>query len=205
MIHMKKLIAVLLLCTAYTLNAQETATIEEEKKGFKKENLFTGGGVSLSFGDGRFVGGINPVLGYIITRWIDAGLVFNYTYASAKNYSAFNDKLKQHVYGAGVFTRIFPVKFIFVQAQVEHNFMNVRYTSSLGTVDKYEQDGGSTLVGGGYTTGRDPDSKNPYFYVSILFDIGGDRNSPYLTESGNPEPIYRAGINIPLFQGKKNR
>jgi hypothetical protein len=202
---MKYLAVIVLMCTTYTLSAQETKADEEESKGFRKENLFTGGSVSLSLGSGRFVGGLNPVLGYSITRWLDGGVVINYTYASAKSYQAFNDKLKQHVYGGGVFTRIFPVKFIFLQGQAEYNFSNVRYTSSLGVVEKYDDDGKSFLVGGGYTTGRDPDAKNPYFYVSILFDIGGDASSPYVDESGDPEPIYRAGINIPLFQGRKNR
>jgi hypothetical protein len=92
-----------------------------------------------------------------------------------------------------------------VRGQAEYNFSNVRYTSSLGAVEKYDDDGKSFLVGGGYTTGRDPEAKNPYFYVSILFDIGGDKSSPYVDENGDPEPIYRAGINIPLFQGRKNR
>lgn len=202
---MNRLLILLLLCTTYTLNAQQVAEIEEETRGFKKENVFTGGSLTLQLGSGQFTAGVNPVLGYSLLRWVDAGLVFNYIYASAKNYPYIGDKIKQHQYGAGVFTRIFPVKFLFVQGQVEHNFQNIRYNPSTGVGEKYNEDGSSYLVGGGYTTGRDPDRKAPYFYVSILFDLGDDPNSPYLDNNGDPQPIYRAGVNIPLFQGKGNR
>jgi hypothetical protein len=201
---MKTYLLAFLLLSSIAIQAQDD-TDADEKKGFKKENLFTGGSVSLQFGSGSFTGGINPVLGYSITRWLDGGIAINYTYATAKNFTAVGDRIKQHVYGGGVFTRIFPVKFIFVQGQVEHNFLNVRYTPSLAPVQKYNASATSYLVGGGYTTGRDPDQKNPYFYVSIFFDLGGDDDSPYVNGSGDAEPIYRAGVNIPLFQGKRNR
>jgi hypothetical protein len=51
----------------------------------------------------------------------------NYNYNATSDYPLFNDKIKQHTYGAGVFTRIFPVRFLFVQGQIEQNFINIRY------------------------------------------------------------------------------
>ena len=37
---------------------------EDEDKGFKKENLFTGGSVTLSFFNGSTIIGANPIFGY---------------------------------------------------------------------------------------------------------------------------------------------
>lgn len=62
----------------------------------------------------------------------------------------------------------------------------------------------SLLVGGGYTTGRDPYSKSMYGYLAILFDVANDINSPYKNGS-RTVPIIRAGINVPLFQGHEKR
>ena len=41
---------------------------EESEKGFKKENLFTGGSITLSFFNGQTLLGANPVFGYKLDR-----------------------------------------------------------------------------------------------------------------------------------------
>jgi hypothetical protein len=80
----KKCLGLLVLTTVYFVSgAQEDST---ENRGFKKEKLFTGGSVSLSFGTGSFLVGVNPVLGYSLTDWADAGIAVNYTYASQRLY-----------------------------------------------------------------------------------------------------------------------
>lgn len=84
-----------------------------ERRGFKRENLFTGGSVSLGFGNRSFSTGVSPVFGYKIADWIDAGLVVNYQYTSYRHYFVIDDKLRQSTYGGGVFTRLYPVNFLF--------------------------------------------------------------------------------------------
>ena len=118
-------------CSAIASFAQEEET--EEKKGFKKEKLFTGGSISLSFSNQSFLIGGSPVLGYNLTRWADLGIVLNYTYTSYRDYQYYNDKLRQSVYGGGVFTRLFPVRFLFVQGQVEHNWIRLKYIPAPNT------------------------------------------------------------------------
>ncbi|MBK8844881.1 MAG: hypothetical protein IPO33_19635 [Saprospiraceae bacterium] len=54
----------------------------KKKEGLKKENLFTGGGAIVSVGSYTTLLGASPVLGYSITKWLDAGVVFNVNYAS---------------------------------------------------------------------------------------------------------------------------
>jgi len=197
------LLCLIVVCQA--LFAQEKND-DSEKKGFKKENFFTGGSISLSFFNGAFLAGGNPVFGYSLTKWADLGIVGNYTYTSYRDYSYYgsNDKLRQTVYGGGVFTRLFPVKFLFGQAQVEHNWIRSKYIpapGSGGTSEVQNISGNSILVGGGYTTGRDPNGKSAYGYLAILFDVGNDANSPYKDNYNRTIPIIRAGFNVPLFQG----
>ncbi len=178
---------------------------DAEKKGFKKENLFTGGSVSLSFGNNTFLAGVNPVFGYSIAKWADAGAVVNYIYASQRGQFN-NNKLRQNLYGGGVFTRLFPVRFLFAQVQVEHNFINYKYIYQNGTPSfKDKVSATSTLIGGGYATGREPGSGRPFAYLAVLFDIGDAEYSPYKDELNRSTPIIRAGFHVPLFQGSRNR
>src|SRR5437016_3055999 len=107
---------IILLTVAIQLSAQDEK--QESDKGFKKENLFTGGTIL----------GASPMFGYKLANWVDAGIAFNYTYQGRRDYIYFNDKLRQHVFGPGVFARLYPVRFLFVQGQFEHNFTNLTYT-----------------------------------------------------------------------------
>ena len=176
---MKKTIIVFgLLLMAYAGFAQDE---EEDRRFFKKENLFTGGSLSLSFFNNSFLIGVNPHLGYSLTRWADVGLVINYNYTSFRDYNYLNDKLRQTVYGGGVFTRLFPVRFLFAQAQIEHNWIKLKYfpPPNSGIVGETNSiSGNSILVGGGYTTGRDPSGKSVYGYFAILFDVSKSATSP---------------------------
>ena len=198
---MKKIILSSLVATLFitTLYAQDE---KEEKKGLKKENLFTGGSVSLAFYNNTFLIGGNPVFGYSLANWIDLGLVINYNYTSYRDYQVFNDRLRQSVYGGGMFTRLYPVRFLFVQAQVEHNFIRQKYMlPNNGSISKYSSDANSFLIGAGYTTGREGRGGRPFYYLSVLADVSGNSNSPYLDGAGRIIPVIRGGIQVPLFQG----
>jgi hypothetical protein len=195
----------LLLCSITFFSfAQDQKEKEPVKKGFKKEKLFTGGSVSLSFGSGSFLAGVNPVLGYSLTNWADAGIAVNYTYASYRDYLNAGDKLRQSVYGGGIFTRLFPVRFLFVQGQLEQNYIRLKYLPGNTGNMPYKETSPATslLVGAGYTTGRFPGNSGSYGYFAVLFDALKDENSPYRDGQNRAVPIIRAGINVPLFQGR---
>ena len=205
-----------------SVKTEKSKNTEEPKKGFKKDKLFTGGGITLSISNNGTVMGATPVLGYSIAKWIDAGILFNFIYASQRhltytdqnnNLYYTDDKVRKTLYGPGAFLRIYPVNFLFVQAQGEINFIREKIIYAPNTplyisngaaskVDKFSPL--SFLVGGGYCQGRE-DSGDMFYYVSILFDIAKDFNSPYVEQqysdmSVNVLPIIRAGIQIPLFQ-----
>lgn len=201
---MKKLILSLLLFSISTtiLFAQDK---EEQKKSFK-ENLFTGGSISLAFYNRTFLVGGSPVFGYSLANWMDAGIVVNYNYTSYRNYNfVYNDKLRQTVYGGGGFIKLYPVRFLFAQAQFEHNFIRQKFIPDFGPEQTYKIDANSFLIGGGYTTGRGGKGGPPFFYLAILFDVSGNARSPYTDGYGRTIPIIRGGIQVPLFQGKTER
>ena len=58
-----KVIALLFVASAISLFAKAQDEKEEKEKGFKKENLFTGGSVTASFYSGVTVLGISPLFG----------------------------------------------------------------------------------------------------------------------------------------------
>ena len=204
---MKKILFLLLanLVLLNTIKAQDED--EDEKKGFKKENLFTGGSISLAFYSNTFLIGASPVFGYSVTKWLDAGLVFNYNYTSYRDVYVFDDRMRQSNWGGGAFVRLYPIKFLFAQAQAEHNWMQLKYIYPNGSSpdEKTKFSGNSFLIGGGYCTGREPKSGQPFYYLSIMFDIGNDVNSPYTDAYGRTIPIIRGGLEIPIFQGNKRR
>ena len=197
------LLLALLVMSIGLLQAQDDGEKEEKSGGFKKENLFSGGSISLSLSNYFFLVGANPVLGYRLADWVDAGVVINYQYSSYRHYYNPDDKLRQSIYGGGVFSRLYPFNFLFVQGQYEHNFITQKYIYPDGTTtDKNSTSANSVLVGAGYAQGKTNGFNSGFFYLSVLFDVSGNAYSPYTDSQGRPLPIVRAGVNIPLFQGR---
>jgi len=214
---MKKVIAVLVFVSGFFIvKAQDENGFGDEKTGgFKKENLFTGGGAIVSVGSYSTILGASPVFGYSITKWLDAGIVFNFTYASsravyydpyANSYFVSDDKSRQTVLGPGIFARIYPLKFLFINIQTEQNFITDKTIIANGPTIKDKYSATSLLLGIGYAGGRQGIG-DMYYYISIMGDFSGNKNSPYvgISESGKAvvTPIFKAGLHIPLFQGRR--
>lgn len=194
------LLSLLCISSVQLLSAQEDST--GEKGGFKKENLFAGGTISLGFGSNYFQVGGNPMFGYSLNRFLDAGIAANYIHTSYRYYSYDVERLRQNLYGGGVFLRAYPVKFLFAHAQIEHNFIALKaIPTNGGAAEKYHEQATSFLVGPGYTTGRQPGSGGAYGYLSVMWDLMDDENSPYINQARQKVPIIRGGIIVPLFQG----
>lgn len=174
---------------------------EGERKGFQKDMLFTGGTLNIGYFNGVTVLGATPQLGYSVSEWLDAGIVFGYTYMSQSINT--DEKYRQHIIGPGAFVRLFPIDFIFASVQYEHNFIKQKYISPYGGYTQ-NLDVNSLLVGLGYTSGKDGRNA-PYYYFSVSIDVFNDPNSPYRTYANEIYPVVNAGFNIPLFQNSKRR
>lgn len=205
---MKKVfIASMLLAVFFNAAAQEEKNSEEKKGGFKKENLFVGGDLTLGFSNLYTALGVNPYFGYSLNKYVDVAASFNFNYISQRDYFIYGDKVRQTQYGPGAFVRVYPIRFLFAQAQFEHNFIRQKYipANNSGYLPSTDHvDANSFLVGAGYAGGRSEDSKS-FFYISVSWDLIKDRNSPYVDGLGRGIPIIRAGYNIALFQGRRYR
>ena len=189
------------------LKAQTEKKEEEEPVkmgGFKKENLFVGGNVALGLGSGNFSVGVGPYFGYSINKYIDAAVGLNYSYLSQRDYYT-TQKIRQSVIGPSAFVRLYPVKFLFAHAQYEYNFIKYKQIYGNGIPDNvYKINVSSFLIGPGFASGRDASNKT-FYYISVLFDVLKNTNSPYTDNLGRITPIIRAGYNVALFQGNDGR
>ena len=197
------LIVLTVLCSQFIF-AQEKSKDEKEKPKFA-EHLFFGGSLNLSLSSNQFTVGVAPVLGYAFNRWADAGILLNFNYTSFRDYQYSGDKLHQTIYGPGAFVRLFPLPFLFAQAQYEHNFIKLKYyPPSSGPTQKISLDANSLLVGAGYTSGR----TNPYtafYYLTVMFDVSKADGSPYVDYYNRALPIINAGIVFPLTRSGRNK
>lgn len=211
---MKKL-SVMILLIAVTAGAQAQAPgrygrirntssddVVYKNRGFSKDNLFVGGSVQAGFGSGTTELGIGPYLGVSLNKYLDFAGSLNYDYISQQDYYS-PAKFRQSVISPGAFIRLFPVKFLYAQAQYEHNFIQQKVLYGTGIPDdKFRYEANSFLIGPGLASGRG--EGKTYFYISVLFDVAKDLKSPYLDNYGRVEPIIRAGINVSLSGDKRS-
>ncbi len=178
----------------------------ELKGGFKQENIFLGGSLSLGFGSGQLTIGGSPEIGYSFNQWLDAGLGLNLIYTSIASNTIYNPtdtKLRQLNYGGGPFFRVYPVQFLFIQGQFEQNWTKVK---EIQDIYSYKQTvtASSLIAGLGYTQ-RAVGQGSYYFMIGL--DLLKDPHSPYLAMNSVgqlvAQPIIRAGINFYLKPSKQ--
>ncbi len=203
MLTMKKLrtlIAVILLAVSVSSFAQQN-DVDERKGKFKKENIFLGSSLNLGLANRSFNLGLNPEIGYSITKWLDAGVELNINYFS-QNASEFSSiRLRNFNYGGGTFLRIWPVSFLHIQIQPEFNWISSSQKDVLtNQTGNYNYNAGSLLVGVGYGTRV---LGSHYSYVTLMIDVLQNRNSPYRDQYNDPLPVFRAGFGIYLRPGKQ--
>jgi hypothetical protein len=200
---MKKIIflAVFAAVTSGVFAQQEYSSDNYKKSSwFKKENMFTGGTIALGFSSQYTNVGASPYLGYSLNKYLDVAAVLNFNYTVQRDIQNYGDRLRQTVMGPGAFMRVFPIDFLFLQAQYEYNLSKVKYlgVNNIGN-QTYNDGANSLLLGAGYCYGRTP-GNNTYGYVAVLWDVLGNEGSPYLDAYNRPVPVLKAGINIALFQ-----
>lgn len=205
---MKKqiLTALLLLCTtlAFSQDENEDNSVDDQKGKFRKENIFIGGGVNLGFGNRTFTVGLIPEVGYSITKWLDAGVVFNLNYQSENDIYVNGTgpiSIRNFNYGAGTFIRIWPVNFLNIAVQPEYNWIKSRQElEPTGEKYTYTFKSESILAGIGYGS-REIGGQQTYF--NIMFDLLRNINSPYRDQYNNARPVIRTGFLF--YLGRKGR
>ena len=214
---MKKIIiAAILISASFTSFAQDHPKDgDDESTGgglFKKENFFTGGGLDLSLSTYGTVLGLEPEFGYSLNNWVGVGVVLNFIYSSQRGYypdgTLDGYKYRQTDIGPGAFARIYPVNFLFIQAQYENNFIKYKAIDPYDNSSTLNTSAPSLLLGAGYCSGREGAGGEPFFYLSVSADVLARYYSPYVAIDGGGNtiilPIIRGGIQVPLFQNSSS-
>ena len=196
---MKKIIISLILVSLFSVSlfAQDE---EEEKGGWKSNHLFIGSGINLGFSNG-FIIGLNPEVGYSISKVIDAGIATNLTYITQRSFYA-NNSVRYLAVGGGPFVRIWPVRMIFIGGQYEYNSITLTEKTNGVITDKATATASSILLGLGYGSRIVGQSQ---FYTSIMIDALNDINSPYRDQFGRVLPVFRTGFIFYLGRKKGDK
>ncbi|MCC6288088.1 MAG: hypothetical protein IT249_09390 [Chitinophagaceae bacterium] len=166
---------------------------EPVQKGFDKSKLFFGGNFGLGFGTNTSVN-ISPQVGYRFNDFLAAGAGVNFNYYSYKSFytnGADYSRTSFGYTGFNVFGRVYPIKFILLQAQPELNYSwgSIKYYDGSA---KYKYPGKfvpSLLVGGGAAIPMG--GRNGALLLMIQYDVLQEGRSPY----GN-RPFFSMGYNF---------
>ncbi|MEO7530978.1 MAG: hypothetical protein ABIS69_06190 [Sediminibacterium sp.] len=197
--NLKILICFILLLSAITSFAQQNEA-DEQKGKFKQENVFMGTSLNLGLANRSFNVGLNPEIGYSITKWLDGGMAFNINYFSQNASEFSNIRFRNFNFGAGPFLRVWPLSFLHFQIQPEYNWISSNQKNvQTGQSGTYKYNTGSLLVGVGYGTHI---IGSHYSYVTLMIDVLQNINSPYRDQYNDPVPVVRAGFGFYL-KGKQ--
>ena len=197
---LKKLVLPLafVLVASLPLMAQETEGEEKEEKpkGFQKENLFIGGNFGLSFGDYTYIN-ISPQLGYRFNNYLAAGFGINGVYTRERVRDFIGNTYSKHnhgIIGLNVFGRVYPFKFLMIQAQPEMNYRFGKDTyyggNAPGTYNSGAEIIPSLLLGAGAVLSQGRGA----LIISAMYDVLERKYSPY-----GRKPIYNIGYNVGLY------
>lgn len=168
----------------------------EQKGKFKQENIFLGTSLNLGLTNRSFNVGLNPEIGYSITRWLDGGVALNINYFSQNASEFSNIRFRNFNYGGGAFLRVWPLSFLHFQIEPEYNWISSSQKNvSTGQTGSYHYNAGSLLVGIGYGTRV---LGMHYSYVTLMIDVLQNINSPYRDQYNDPLPVFRAGFGVYL-------
>ena len=191
---------------AISAHAQRPSTYEsgeKEKEGFNVNRIFVGGSINVGFSSYSFQAGGVPEIGYSITDWLDAGLGININYTSERADPYYNGNIRYRTfnYGGGPFFRVYPIHFLFIQGQFEHNWIKQNAKNMYNDQEyKGTYTSNSLIAGVGYTQRIVGQSS---FYTMLGIDLLNDTYSPYKDYNGRAYPIIRAGFNFYLKPSRK--
>lgn len=208
MMHKKYSLLIFGIMAVALAQAQRPSTYEADEDrpgGFSVNKIFVGGSLNLGFAANTFQIGVVPEIGYSITNWLDAGIGLNIKYASQRadpNYIYnYNTRYRNFIYGGGPFFRVYPIRFLFVQGQFEHN--RIKYNEKnygTGLEGEAKLSANSFIAGIGYTQRIVGQSS---FYTMLGIDLMNDTYSPYRDYNNAAIPIIRAGFNFYLKSSKQ--
>ncbi|HVY74102.1 MAG TPA: hypothetical protein VG890_04685 [Puia sp.] len=171
------LFLVILTCVRLA-SAQQT--YKQPGEGFDPSRLFIGGTFGLSFGSGYSLINVSPQVGYRFTQLFAAGAGIEYIHYSYVDYALY--KYTQNYAGMNVFGRLYPIRFLFLQAQPELDYVWGKVTDDTNgkEVGKIPtQFVPVLLLGGGAAI---PAGRGAVTF-SVLYDVIQKYYSPYYNQA----------------------
>lgn len=194
---MKKLLFLVVIIMAFS---QAVQAQESNIKNQYGNLLFLGGSLSAGFSSGTFAIGANPEIGYSLAEWLDVGLGLNIYYSTLDADYNYGIRQRSFNYGGGPFLRAYPVRFLFIQAQFEENWVHYNLKDeATGQTTEFTTSASSFIGGIGYTQRLIGQGS---YYIMVGMDFLRDANSPYLENDKSVIPIVRAGFNFYLKHKK---
>ena len=179
-IRFQVIISTVLCLGCLTAFAQE----EKEKVPFK-DRIFIGGSLGLQFGSATYID-VSPLVGYNITKKLQAGIGFTYIYYKVKDPNYSYNNYETSIYGGRLFSRYYILQNLFAHA--EYEILNMEVPAEIGGTGNfnYIRDNiTSVMVGGGYAQ---PIGSNAALLLMVLWNLTEEQYSPYVN------PIFRIGI-----------
>lgn len=166
------------------------AATTQAQEGIEEGDLFFGGNFGFNIGSNTTSINISPQVGYRFNTTIAVGAGINFQYNSLKGDFS---RINQTVLGLNIFARVYPVNFLFIQAQPEFNYImsKIKFYPSNEVVKQPSIGVPSLLLGAGGVLSSG--ASNGGLIISIFYDVLQHKNSPY----GN-QPIYNIGYNFGL-------
>ena len=168
---MKKLLILAIFSVlAIQVFGQRTLNPRNEDKPSFGQRVFFGGGLGFGAGNNTTSIQVNPIVGYMITPQLSAGVGVDYQYIKYKdrfNGQDFDDNL----WGFQVFTR-YNIKMFFVQA--EYNRIN--YTEFFRDGSEQRASGDRLLLGGGISQ---PLGRRGAINLAAMYDVLYENSGPF--------------------------
>lgn len=181
---MKKILILLIVLAATSSTFAQWGDEEMDEKANWQQRVFTGGGLGMAFSSYQDYISISPLIGYMISPKLAAGVQFQYRYSK---YKAYTPKISTNDYGISPFVRYNVFSPIFLHA--EYEYLNYEYPNYQNTSETFREGYNSFMAGGGFFQ---PVGRRAGFYVLALYNFNysaSNTNTPY-----DSPLIIRAGI-----------
>ncbi len=183
--HLK--LGIVLLCgiaLSFPASAQLNGTLQAQRKpvqlrlqqddGYKTpfiERVYVGGSVSFFFSTFDTYLDISPLAGYKLTDNLSVGVLATYKFFKG-THPYYNLSYQTSIYGGGAFARMLIIGPLFAHAEIEYLNTDAYNDLKREFERKFIPVGSAGL---GLKSGDD----NFYSYFMVLYDLIGDRDSPY--------------------------
>jgi hypothetical protein len=150
------------------------------------ERIHIGGNLSGGVTNNSYFLTVAPRVSMEVTKWFVPGATVVYMYSQETG----ANKATTNTYGAGVFTDLYPIKYVFGHVEYQHLWYSRKITGPESFKESADDD--FLLMGAGVKV---PIGNKMSAFASVLFNVlNNERSEKYMYTN----PIYSIGIDVGL-------